>query len=66
MKKVFVFRNKGYIPMFNPSFFTCVNCDLKLDLTHLNGAHCLLLANDIKCPLWNRCYVTLKELKGGL
>ena len=63
MKKVLVFMNKGYVPVFNPNFFTCVNCDLKSDLAHM---HCLLLANDIKCPLWNRYYVTLKELKGGL
>lgn len=63
MKKVLVFMNKGYVPVFNPNFFTCVNCDLKSDLAPLN---CILLANDIKCPLQNERYVTLKELKGGL
>ena len=58
MKKVLVFMNKGYITVFDPNFFTCVNCDLKSD--------CLLLENGRQCPLYNKCYVTLKELKGGL
>lgn len=63
MKKVLVFMNKGYVPVFNPNFFTCVNCDLQSDLAHLN---CLLLENGRQCPLYNKRYVTLKELKGGL
>lgn len=63
MEKVLVFMNKGYVPVFSSNFFTCVNCDLKSNLAHMR---CLLLENGIQCPLYNRCYVTLKELKGGL
>lgn len=63
MKKVLVFMNKGYVPVFNPNVFNCVNCDLHSDLAYLN---CLLLEDGRQCPLYNKCYVTLKELKGGL